>query len=267
MDDFSGRILDGHPFTGRIGHKVHFFETTDSTNKVAFQLAVDGAEEGAIVVADTQTRGKGRLNRAWLSPPGCNLYLSIILRPNIRIDEAPQISIVSGVGVADTMLSYFPSSASLKWPNDILINGRKICGILTEMRVKGRRLDFVIAGIGLNVNMMKEHFDEHLRNTATSVLMESGKIYSRIVIMARLIDSFEKWYNVFLNDGFTPIHEFWMDHAYGIGEKIIISFKDDVIEGKLKGLDKDGTLLVEEDTGKMHKILTGDTTVLKTPKQ
>ena len=142
-----------------VGQNVIYLKTVDSTNECAFGLAKNGVSEGTVVIlADEQTRGKGRLQRVWQSPPGLNIYTSVILRPPIKPAVAPRITLMAGVAVAELLSQCHVKGVSLKWPNDVQIGGRKVCGILTEMKVIGDRVDFVIVGIGLNVNMRKEDF-------------------------------------------------------------------------------------------------------------
>src|SRR5262249_21329770 len=147
------------------GKKIHYFPDLDSTNRVAYKLAADGAAEGEVVLAETQTRGKGRLGRSWFSPPGLNLYLSVILRPKLAPSDAPLLTLVSAVALADTVQRFLGMSPAIKWPNDILVGGKKLAGILTESSVDSQRLHFVVVGIGVNLNMPASMLPEDIRRT------------------------------------------------------------------------------------------------------
>jgi len=160
-----------------IGHQVYYFLEIDSTNEKAFDLAAAGAPEGAVVIAEGQTKGKGRLQRVWHSPPGSNIYTSIILRSNLEPDCAPQISILAGVAVAETLDKYCRGQVKLKWPNDVLLQEKKVCGILAQMKTSASRVDFIILGIGINVNINYNQLPQDIRNTATSLAIETGRTF------------------------------------------------------------------------------------------
>jgi BirA family biotin operon repressor/biotin-[acetyl-CoA-carboxylase] ligase len=260
--DFNAKALTHGLFTGRLGGQVYFFESIDSTNRIAFQLAIDGAIEGTLVIADAQTHGKGRLNRIWISPAGCNLYISMVFRPDIHPEAAPQLSILAGAAVAETLKAYIASGVSLKWPNDVLVGGKKICGILTELRSHAGKVDFIVVGIGLNVNMLATQFDPNLRQTATSLFIELGQHISRKDVLTKLIANLEHCYGVYRCEGFEAIRKSWLRNAGGIGEQVRVSFQDDSIEGKWGGLDEDGALLLKDDSGGVKRIMAGEITFL-----
>lgn len=242
----------------KIGSFVRYFREIDSTNTMACRLALEGAEEGVIVVADTQLRGKGRLNRTWHSPSGTNLYVSIILRPQIAPAMASQITLMAGVAVADMLSCYCPEGVSIKWPNDVLIRSKKVCGILTEMKTAAACVDFIILGIGLNVNMNREDFDPFLRDTATSLKLETGRIHDRLEVISRLFDFINKWYKIFLRAGFIGMRDVWMGHADILGKRIKVIFKDDIQFGTVTGIDDDGTILMKGENGATQRVIAGD---------
>ncbi len=163
-----------------VGHTLYYYEETGSTNDEAFLLGVKGAPEGTALIAERQNAGKGRMQRTWHSPPGANIYTSVLLRPHFSPNHAPQISLAAGVAVADTLEPFCPGAVSLKWPNDVQIRGKKVCGILTQMKTAGGAVDFVVVGIGVNVNWKREEFPEDIREMATSVSMEAGREISRL---------------------------------------------------------------------------------------
>jgi BirA family biotin operon repressor/biotin-[acetyl-CoA-carboxylase] ligase len=240
-----------------IGHPLHFFENTNSTNNVAFTLAKSGAPEGTVVIADAQTRGKGRQNRVWQSPPGCNIYTSIVLRPPIAPVFAPQITLMAGVALAELLSRYCPAKVRLKWPNDVKISDKKICGILSEMLTSLQGVDFVIVGIGINVNMAKEDFDPAFRDISTSLKEEVGSDIPRLDLIVKLYDHIGEFYKLFLERGFEPIREMWLKYADNMGKHAQVLFKDEVQKGRVIGIDEYGALLIEEGKN-IKRITAGD---------
>ena len=249
--------------TGKtIGCVFHYLETVDSTNHVALRLAQEGAPEGTVVMADRQTAGKGRLQRVWQSPPGCNIYLSVILRPTASPPEASRITLLSGVAIAEAIASICPAGVTIKWPNDVLIRGRKVCGILAEMAtVGGSRA--VILGIGLNVNIRREDFDPGHRDMATSLFEETGRTHSREDVVFLLCEWLERSYESFRCTGFAPIREKWIARSDMTGKRIRVLFRDEVQEGVMAGIDLDGKLLLNDGQGDVRRITAGDVTIIK----
>ena len=249
----------------KIGCRLHYEETVDSTNRVALELAQGGALEGTVVLADRQTAGRGRLQRSWQSPPGCNLYLSIILRPAILPRDASQITLLTGVAVAEAISAVCPERdvVGIKWPNDLLIGGRKVCGILAETRMAKDVIDSVIVGIGLNVNIKMADFDPAHRETATSLWKETGRDHSREDLLLLVCERFEAWYEIFLRDGFAPVREGWLARAEMAGKRIRVLFRDEVREGAFAGIERDGALLIADEQGAVSRITAGDATVMK----
>lgn len=245
--------------TGKtIGGAVHFFPEVDSTNDAAFRLAMSGADEGTVVVADAQSGGKGRLKRRWQSPPGCNLYTSIVLRPPVKPAAASQITLVAGVALAEFISHYCPGDVNLKWPNDVLIRGKKVCGILTEMKTTGGDIEFIIAGIGVNLNMKRSAFDETLRQTATSLREEMGREISRLNFTVGMYDTLERFYDVFVREGFSPVRDIWLRYAAGLRKQVRVVFGSEVLEGEMVGLDGDGALLVQDWSMAIKRVIAGD---------
>ena len=246
-----------------IGGHVYYLADVDSTNAYAFKLAVQGAPHGTVVVADRQTKGRGRLNRTWESPPGCNIYTSLILRPEISIAAAPRITLLAGAAVAETVDAFCPGQVTLKWPNDVQIRGKKVCGILTEMRSTASGIDCVIVGIGINVNMSLADIGADVRDIATSLKESAGMRFSRLDVLARLLTVFERWYGVFLKEGFAQVRAEWLKYFDMAGKDIRITFKDEIQTGKVAGIDDDGALLVTDSGGALRRILAGDASIVK----
>jgi BirA family biotin operon repressor/biotin-[acetyl-CoA-carboxylase] ligase len=247
----------------RIGCPVEFCEEIDSTNNLACRLAREGAPEGAVVVADAQAKGKGRLNRVWQSPPAANLYVSIILRPEIQAAAAPQITLVAGLAVAELLSCYCPEGVAIKWPNDILVRGKKICGILTEMKSSAADVDFIILGIGININMNRDDFEPALRETATSLKIETGETFNRLDVISGLFNSFEKWYRLFLHRGFPGVRDAWLRYADILGRPVRVVFREDVQTGVVMGIDDDGTIVMKGADGATQRVIAGDVYLLK----
>jgi BirA family biotin operon repressor/biotin-[acetyl-CoA-carboxylase] ligase len=256
-DDLSGIIAGG-----TIGKEIIFLREVDSTNIYASKLARDGMPEGVVVIADCQKKGKGRLNRVWQSPPGKNLYTSIILRPSITPHFAPQLTLTAGVAVAELLSQYCPGTVMLKWPNDVQINMKKVCGILTEMRIKRGKIDFIIVGMGININMRKEEFQEEFRESSTSLNEETENHIYRIDIAYKLYRTFEKWYETYLDTGFGPIREAWLGYSGILNKNITVHYKNEVHKGKVIGIDEYGALLLFDEENETKRILAGDVSLI-----
>ena len=240
-----------------IGRRIEYYEELESTNTEALRLALENAPEGTVVIADAQSEGRGRLDRIWESPPSLNLYLSVVLRPDIPAAASSLIPLMVGVAVADVISKYGPGPVRLKWPNDVLIDGKKICGILTEMRTKADRVHFIIVGIGVNINMRKLDFPRGIRETATSLRILTECELDRIDVAVRLFESLERWYRIFLSGGEAAIREKWLQYADIIGKRIEVVFKSETQRGTVVGLDEHGALLLEGETG-VQQVLAGD---------
>ncbi|MBN1662909.1 MAG: biotin--[acetyl-CoA-carboxylase] ligase [Deltaproteobacteria bacterium] len=261
--DFNEATLKERLAGKLIGRQVHFLEEIGSTNDYAFKLAHDGAPEGAVVIAESQTSGKGRMNRVWQSPPRRNLYTSIVFRPPVEPAAASQITLVAGVAAAQTLASYCPGRAAIKWPNDVMIGGRKACGILTEMKTAGNGVEFVVVGIGVNINIRKEELDEAFREHSTSVREEVGGPVSRLDMAVQLYENLERLYARFIREGFAGIRQLWLDNTDMVGKAIRVAFRDDIKEGRVAGIDHDGALLLGNNPGETVRIIAGDATIIK----
>lgn len=277
MDDVPDQgfpaALSSQLSTRFLGRPLHFFDSIDSTNTYASRLARDGAAEGTAVIADTQTGGKGRLGRSWVSPPGVNLYLSVILRPSKSAASAPQLSLLAAVAVAETIAQHIQLSPAIKWPNDVLVSGKKVCGILTEMQTKACGLQAVILGIGVNINASLSVFPEELQAKAASLLVVNGQLIDRVAFTAHLLTRLEKLYVLWLEEGFPVVRSAWEGYAADLlGKPIMIAAPEGTISGTALGIDHDGALLVqlvqegqEEQGGQpgdIRRVLAGDVTVV-----
>ncbi|MBI5970348.1 MAG: biotin--[acetyl-CoA-carboxylase] ligase [Deltaproteobacteria bacterium] len=244
--------------TDFIGRSLHFYQSISSTNAIAFELGRNGCVEGAVVIADGQTKGKGRLGRVWASPRGVNLYTSIVLRPGIQPQNATQLTFLAAVAAAETVKVFTRKPPEVKWPNDILIDGRKAAGILLEMDTESDRVNFVVVGIGVNLNMRRDDLPELIKKTAVSLFDKTGVEVDRAEFGARLYSIFEKWYKIYCKDGFPPVLDEWKGYFGGAGKPVKISSVGASIEGVCMGVDADGALLVRVASGKVERVLSGD---------
>src|SRR4030043_2212491 len=188
-----------------MGRTIHHFQTLDSTNSKAYQLALNGAKEGEVVISESQKKGRGRLGRQWFSPPFLNLYLSVILRPKISPHQASLITLMAAVATADAIQKFSGLLPLIKWPNDILLQDRKIAGLLNEIHSEIDRIHFVILAIGVNLNVDEREFPKEIRGKATSLKREMGRAVSRKDFVRSLLQELESWCEVFCEKGGTPI--------------------------------------------------------------
>ena len=246
-----------------IGRPLYYYHEIGSTNDEAFRLGIAGAPEGTVVIADSQTRGKGRLQRVWHSPSGSNIYTTILLRPNIAPDQAPLISIAVGVAVAEILSQYCPGQVELKWPNDVLLNKKKVSGILAHMKTSADCIDFVALGIGINVNIGYNQLPPDIQSIATSLAIETGRELDRIELIISLYENIAKWYKELTQRGFDAIKEKWLNLAPMISHNVQVMFQDEVVSGKALGLDDDGSLIILTVNNETVKVSAGDATILK----
>ncbi|HEY7747036.1 MAG TPA: biotin--[acetyl-CoA-carboxylase] ligase [Desulfuromonadales bacterium] len=249
--------------TRLIGREVIYYETTDSTNLRAHDLGEAGAAEGTVVIADRQTAGKGRLGRSWVSPPGVNLYVSVLLRPSILPYHAPQLSFLSAVAVARAVEEISGLAPNVKWPNDVLLRGRKIAGLLNEMSAETEGIHYVILGIGVNLNMRAEQFPADLRYPATSLALEKGEPVSRAVFARTLLRHLDSLYELYLEVGFPPVLKAWEAFFDLIGRQVEVDYQSRRVQGRVEGLDDDGALMLRLSDGRAEKVLAGDVRPLR----
>jgi len=243
--------------THRLGRKIHYFQTIDSTNSKAYELALGGAEEGELVIAESQEKGRGRLGRHWFSPPFLNLYLSVILRPKIPPQGASLITLMAAVATADAVQKFTGLVPLIKWPNDILLRGRKVAGLLNEIHSEVDRIHFVILGMGVNLNVDGKMFPKDVRRVATSLKKETGQRISRKAFLLVLLQELERWYAVFLKEGSSPVLKAWRDRAQIKGRPVKVHSFGETWIGIAVDLDSDGALILETAWGK-KRVVAGD---------
>lgn len=243
-----------------IGKEIIYKDKVDSTNTYAFNLALSGKPEGTCFVAESQRAGKGRLGRVWLSPQGKNIYISVILRPSCLPSKVYPITFLSCLAVYDTIIKVASITPSLKWPNDVLINKKKICGTLLEISAETDAIKFVIAGIGFNVNMGINDLDDDIKDKATSLFLETNKVFNRSYVCGILLNNLEKYYKIFINMGGEEICRLWEIKANLLGRYMEVNQMGEIFRGISEGIDSSGALLLNID-GKTTRIIAGDTVI------
>ncbi|HXC88262.1 MAG TPA: biotin--[acetyl-CoA-carboxylase] ligase [Candidatus Cybelea sp.] len=237
-------------------HIYHFFKT-DSTNRVALELGHAGEPEGAVILAEEQTAGKGRAGRIWQSERAAGIYVSLLLRPRLAPVQAPLLTMMAGLSARTAIEAQTGLSTDLKWPNDLLVRGKKVGGILTEMHAEPSQVRFVIVGIGLNVN--QEKFPGELGTTASSLRIETGKQVSRLELLVWLLREFENDYNRFLHEGPARVTEkFEAVSSYAHGKRVRVTNGTTSFAGTTAGLGPEGLLLVKRDDGLVVTVISGD---------
>ena len=247
---------------GKIGHKIVHFFRIDSTNTVALRMASDGAHHGTVVLAEEQTAGRGRFGRAWYSEKSSGIYVSIILRPPLAPSAAPVLTLMAGVAAQAAIYRATSLATDIRWPNDLLLNGRKLCGILTEMNAEVDRLHAVVIGIGINVN--HQEIPDELRSIATSLRIEGGRVYSRAQILAALLREMEQHYELLLREGNQAIIQRWTAvSSYAQGKRIRVLTGNGEFQAVTAGLEPNGALRVRRDDGREEPLVAGEIVELK----
>ncbi len=235
---------------------IHHFNSLESTNTLAKELAVQGAAEGTLVLAETQTAGRGRKGRYWFSPPGEGICLSMILRPDLSPFEVPRLTLLSAVAAADSVRNHTGLTALVKWPNDLFLGQRKLAGILTEISTDMDAVNHVIVGLGLNVNTAV--FPPELSGTATSLFLESGRTYSRVGLLRQFLQEFETLYQAALSQGFDSVIQRLRTMTNTIGRRVTVTLNHQTHSGTAQDIDHDGALLIMDDNGRSLRVLSGD---------
>ncbi|MBN1829984.1 MAG: biotin--[acetyl-CoA-carboxylase] ligase [Deltaproteobacteria bacterium] len=245
-----------------IGRKIFSIPRTESTNKIAKELAADGAPDGTIVVAEEQTAGRGRRGRFWFSPVRLGIYCSFLLRPTLTPAQAPQLTLLAAVALAEAITDVTQLNVTIKWPNDIEADGRKIAGILTEISTGMDLIDYVVVGTGINVNIPRDAFPQEISERASSLLAETRRTYSRTSILQAYVERFDRNYRLLGVAGFAPILARWKELSSIIGKRVLIDAVSSTVEGTVKDIGADGVLLLEDAAGAMHRVFSGDISFL-----
>ena len=247
-----------------LGKEIISYKKVSSTNDVAYELAEKGMAEGTCILAEEQTKGKGRHGRKWVSPQNVGIYLSCILRPNISPNEIPKFTLLAAVAVARAVRELTALDAMIKWPNDVVVNNKKICGILTEMKGEQDRVSFIIIGIGVNVNTSMRD----LPDTASSIKEElrrmgASNALSRVELVKKILETLEKYYYRMKKEGFRTIMEEWKNLTLMLGSRIKVILQNRTLEGQAHDIDSDGALVVRLDSGMLERVSSGDVVIIK----
>jgi len=256
---FKRQYIKNNIRNNNILNNIYFLEKIDSTNNYTKKQAFKGKNEGLIVVSDQQTSGKGRLQRTWYSPKGQNIYVSILLKPSINLKDVNILTFLSSVSTVKT-IEDVGLKAKIKWPNDVVIGDRKVSGVLTEMQSTKDRLEFIIVGIGINLNMTEEDLKQYedLSNTATSLLIESKELIDRDNFLITLIKNLELVYEDFLAHGKEPVIQSWLNNWNGLNRDVLVDTDNESYIAKSVGIDEYGYLIVRRPNGEHNTIYAGD---------
>jgi BirA family transcriptional regulator, biotin operon repressor / biotin---[acetyl-CoA-carboxylase] ligase len=249
---------------GELWKELMVYDSVESTNDLAMSLAASGIiASGTVIIADRQTKGKGRLGRTWESPAGLNIYLSIVIQPELEPKNVTMLTIVTAVAGAAALRKTCNVPVSIKWPNDLVIADKKIGGILTEVRADPDRINLAVIGIGINVNMTDKDFPEEIRYSATSVKQETGTVFSRNEIIIQLLREFEYWYGLLITGGRVPLLDAWKKSSSTLGRKVKATIGETSISGIAEDIDDNGMLILKIQSGEKITISAGDLTLLR----
>jgi BirA family biotin operon repressor/biotin-[acetyl-CoA-carboxylase] ligase len=241
-----------------IGRDIRVFQETTSTNDVVEKLAHDGVKEGVVVFAESQTRGRGRMGRKWISPPGKGLWFSVLLRPNFHPQEATRLTIASATALRRAIVGLTGLQPEIKWPNDLLIWGKKVAGILTELSAELDRVRHVILGIGVDVNPVPSDFPEAVRSIATSLKIASGRHVSRAELAVAILREFDHDYARVCSGQFASLADEWEEHCTTLGRQVSIRLGQREVRGCAESLSPEGELLVRTEHGHLERVVGGD---------
>lgn len=246
-----------------IGRRIHFFEEVVSTNDEAHRLADSGALHGEVVIAERQTQGRGRRGRRWIDSPGASLVFSVVLRPVLPALRAPELALTAAVAVCEAARELGASSAAIKWPNDVECGGRKLGGLLAELRTEGSRIRHAVLGVGFNSGTTLEGFPPELAAIATSLAIESGEPVPRPLAFARLLESLEDWLALHDLEGFGPVRERFLELSSTLGQRVRAEVGETggvsrAVEGEAVDLAEDGALVVRGENGELVRVVAGE---------
>lgn len=256
-DDLLSLVARNHV----IGRDTQVFQETSSTNDAVERLARDGVSEGVVVFAESQSKGRGRLGRKWVSPARKGLWFSVLLRPNLRPQDATQLTVLAATALARALRQHAKIVPAIKWPNDILVGERKLAGVLTELAAEIDRIRYIILGIGVNVNIAE--FPGELREAATSLRIETGHPMRRAELAASILRELDEDYGRLCRGQFARIADEWAAQCATLGRRVTLKLGERVVEGRAESLDESGALLLRTDHGHLERIVGGDVTFAK----
>lgn len=245
--------------TERYGQHIHYYDNVESTQLIAHELVRSGAPDGTVIIAEQQTSGRGRMMRPWESTQGKGIWMTIIIRPDIAPHQAPQFTLVTAVAIVNALkVSFHNFTPEIKWPNDILINGKKTTGILTEMIAESDRIQALLIGIGINANHTKQDFPSELQNIATSIAIEEGKQIDRVQLVANVLQFLEHYSDHYVKHGFPLIKELWEQASGTIGKQVKATTLREVIEGEAIRITESGVLEIRQSNGEIKGVYSAD---------
>ena len=259
-DIISAEEVKSRLHTDWAGCEVRYFDTLDSTNICAKRMAEEGAPNGTLVIADKQTAGRGRCGRTWETPKGTAIAMTLLMRPNLRPEKASMLTLVMGMAVTRAVNELYSLNCQIKWPNDVIIHGKKVCGILTEMSAEMDRINYLVVGIGINANIPLESFPEDIRDKAGSISGILGHDIDRVVFLQKILTYMENLYVDVLKNGFDWALDQWREYSITLGQLIDVVGVQEQFAGVAEDIDEDGALLVRTDTG-LRRVLAGDVSI------
>ncbi|MDP3730814.1 MAG: biotin--[acetyl-CoA-carboxylase] ligase [Candidatus Omnitrophota bacterium] len=246
------------------GKSVISYRKVDSTNIIAYELAEKGMKEGTVILADEQVKGKGRHGRCWSSPSKGGIYMSCILRPSIAPNEISRITLLAAVAVAQAIRDLSSLEVTIKWPNDIMMGPRKLCGILTQMKAEQDSVDFVVLGIGINVDLPVKQLPKGATSMREELRRRGEKVtLSRVELTKRVLEKLEEYYNLMKTEGFEPIIDIWKDLSVMIGSRVKVTLAGKTFEALAHDINPDGALVVRTESGLLEKISSGDVIMVR----
>ena len=249
--------------TGVIGRDIRVFEQTTSTNDVVDKLARDGVKEGVVVFAESQTKGRGRLGRKWASPARKGLWFSMLLRPDLRPQQATQLTVASATSLRRAIETQTGLKPEIKWPNDILVAGKKVAGILTELNAELDQIKYVVLGLGVDVNQSLAEFPAEFRKSATSLKIEAGRPVSRSELAVAILRELDRDYARINAGDFSSVADEWEEHCTTLGRQVVLRMGERQLHGRAEALGEDGALLLRTEHGHLERIVGGDVALEK----
>jgi len=244
--------------TRTLGRSIHYYDEVSSTNTIAHDKVAQGAEEGTLVIAECQTAGRGRLGRPWFSPKGKGIWMSLVLKPKIPLFFTPQLTLLTAVAACRSIRRVCAVDVRIKWPNDLLISGKKVTGILLETSAEDERMKYTVCGIGISVNLKQDDYPKELKQIATSLAIEAGQEIERELIIAAFLKEFEDLSELYYSQGFGPIRILWEALAVSLGQVVRAHTAQGIIEGKAIALDDSGALVILQNNGEETRVYSGE---------
>lgn len=257
-DRLTADTLLGQLRTQRFGRRVYLYDELGSTQDAAQKLAEEGAEEGTLVIAERQLNGKARMGRSWISPFGKGIWMSMVLRPPLPVHSAPQITLLIAVALCRSLRRNTGLTIGIKWPNDLLVNGKKISGILLESSAEDERLRYIVAGVGISVNLEPADYTPEVAAKATSLAIECGRKLDRTALLADFLGEWEQLYELYLTEGFGPVKSLWEALAVVLNRPAVLTTPQGIVEGTPIALDDSGAIKVRKKDGTVIDVFSAE---------